>query len=184
MKVLGIVGSPRPGGSTNFLVQEALNEINKAGIETEKIVVSQQKIGFCQCHDDCGEKPSCYIHDDMTAILDKVINADGIILGSPTFFHNVSAQMKVFIDRNRHYHRQKRMIKARSAGVITLANGSGMESARDILKRFLKSVSDVPQDRILTVIGTVKPPLVARANPELIEQAREMGRLMARELKA
>ncbi len=183
MRVMAIVGSPRVQGNTNFLVQEALDEISKAGIETEKLIVSEQRISPCQCHDDCGMTPSCYQDDDMKWILDKFITADGIILGSPTFFGNVTGQMKLFIDRNRFYHRQKRKIDARSAGIITVANNSGTDSTRDVLKRFLNSVCNVPQDRILVAMGSTKPPMVARANLVLIEEARAMGRKMVQELK-
>lgn len=182
MRVMAIVGSPRVEGNTNFLVQEALEEIGKAGIDTEKVVVSEEKIYPCLCHDDCGMVAACHQEDDMKGILDKFTTADGVILGSPTFFGNVTGQMKVFIDRNRFYHRQKKNISARSAGVIVVANNSGTETARDMLKRFLKSVCTVPQDRILVTMGLTKPPLVARANPALIEEARALGRKMAQEL--
>ncbi|MBI4332777.1 MAG: flavodoxin family protein [Chloroflexi bacterium] len=183
MRVMAIVGSPRAGGNTNFLVQEALNEIGRAGIETEKVTVSEQKIDPCLGHDDCGMVPACHLVDDMGLVLQRFLTADGIILGSPTFFGNVSGQMKIFIDRNRFYYRQQKKIAARSAGIIVVANNSGTESTRDALKRFLRSVSDVPQDRILVAMGLTKPPMAARSNAALIEEARALGRQMARELR-
>lgn len=183
MKVLAIVGSPRVDGNTSFLVDQALAEIAKSGIETEKLIVSQFQINPCLAHDDCGQRPSCHQSDDMKGIIDKVWNADGVILGSPTYFHNVSGQMKVFIDRNRFYHRQQRKLKAKSAGVVVVANSTGTEVAADVLKRFLASTSNIPPAKVLLAVGLTKPPTTARANPELIEQAKALGRKMAEELR-
>ncbi len=183
MKVLAVVGSPRVDGNTSFLVDQALAEIAKSGIETEKVIVSQLKIGPCLAHDDCGQVPACHQNDDMKGIIDKVWNADGIILGSPTYFHNVTGQLKVFIDRNRFYHRQQRKMKARAAGIVAVANGSGSDIAVQVLKRFLGSTSNIPPEKILVAEGLTKPPMIARANPELIEQAKTLGRKMAAELK-
>ena len=183
MKVLAVVGSPRVDGNTGFLVDQALAEIAKAGIQTEKVIVAQLKIGPCLAHDDCGQVSACRQADDMRSLIDKVWNADGIILGSPTYFHNVSGQMKVFIDRNRFYHRQQRKMKARSAGIVVVANGSGDDVAVQVLKRFFGATSNIPPEQLLVAEGLTKPPMAARNNPELIEQARTLGRRMAEQLK-
>lgn len=181
MRVVAIVGSPRVQGNTNFLVQEALKEIAEAGIETETVVVSRQKIGFCLSHDDCGAVPACYLKDDMRSLMDSFWAADGVVLASPAYFGNVSGHMKVFIDRNRFYYRQQKKLAARSVGVITVAATDGMETTRDALRRFLRSVSGLPQEKVHSVIGYTRP-AAARDNPALIEEAREMGRKMARDL--
>lgn len=183
MKVLAVVGSPRIEGNTSFLADQALAEIARAGIQTEKLIVSQFNINPCLAHDDCEKATVCHQADDMRVIIDKVWSADGIILGSPTYFHNVTGQMKVFIDRNRFYHRKQRKMKAKSAGIIVVANGAGNDVAVQVLKRFFGATSNIPQENILVAEGLTRPPMAARANPELIEQAKNLGRKMAEQIK-
>jgi multimeric flavodoxin WrbA len=105
MKILAIVGSPRPKGNTSYLVDCALEDAADHGIETEKIILSQYKVNPCQGHDNCSSFSSCKQDDDVPWILDKFCNADGIILGSPVYYYNMTAQMKAFIDRNYFLYR-------------------------------------------------------------------------------
>jgi multimeric flavodoxin WrbA len=70
------------------------------GIETEKIVLGQCKIGPCLGHKACGTYTVCKVKDDAPAIIEKFNQADAVILATPVYFFDVSAQMKAFIDRN------------------------------------------------------------------------------------
>ena len=83
MKILAIVGSPRPKGNTNYLVDQALEEASKHKAQVEKIDLCKYKVNPCLGHDDCSSFDSCTQKDDAKWILDKFLNADGVILATP-----------------------------------------------------------------------------------------------------
>ena len=99
MKVLGIAGSPRRGGNTDLLLQQALDGAKNAGVETETIILSELNIAPCRHCDGCLEKGQCVIDDDMQQIYPKLREADRLIIASPMFFMGLTAQTKAMIDR-------------------------------------------------------------------------------------
>ncbi|MBE6493305.1 MAG: flavodoxin family protein [Methanosphaera stadtmanae] len=101
LKIIGIVGSPRNDGNTEFMVKTALDEINKHGIETELITLHDKNISYCVGCDKCKSTNQCIINDDMQELTRKVQNADGIIMSSPVYFGDMTGLAKTFIDRLR-----------------------------------------------------------------------------------
>lgn len=99
MKILGIVGSKRKNGNTSNMVQEALKVAREEGIEVELIFLGDYSIKGCIGCEGCKDTYKCVINDDMQKIYSLLLEADGIILGSPTYWYNVTADMKAFIDR-------------------------------------------------------------------------------------
>lgn len=99
MKILGICGSPREGG-TEFLLKKALNDLESESIETLFITVKDKDISPCiHCNECVDTNGKCSIYDDMDEIYDALREADGIILASPIHFGSISAQLKAVIDR-------------------------------------------------------------------------------------
>ena len=99
MKVLGICGSPRDG-ATEFLLKNALKDLESESIETQFITVRDKDISPCtHCNECVDTNGNCSIHDDMDEIYDALREADGIILASPIHFGSISAQLKAVIDR-------------------------------------------------------------------------------------
>lgn len=101
MKVVGIVGSPRKNGNTEYLVRIALDEISKQDIDVELITLHDKKINYCIGCDYCKKNNECYIDDDMKILTKKVKEADGIIMSSPVYFGDMTGLAKSFIDRLR-----------------------------------------------------------------------------------
>ena len=99
MKVLAISGSPRKKGNTSFLLQQALQELETHGIETELIHLSDYRFSDCIGCEGCRESFRCVIKDDMQKIYPLINQADALILGSPTYFYDVTSIMKAFLDR-------------------------------------------------------------------------------------
>jgi len=99
MKVLGIVGSRRKNGNTAYLVQQALQAIESIEVETELIFLGDYNIRGCTGCEGCKDTYKCVIMDDMQKIYPLIMESDGIILGSPTYFYNITADMKAFIER-------------------------------------------------------------------------------------
>jgi multimeric flavodoxin WrbA len=102
MKVIAFNGSPRKDGNTASLINLVLAEINREGIETEYYQLGGQNIRGCAACYKCAENldKRCSVKNDiLNGCVEKMIDADGIILGSPTYFTDVSAEMKALIDR-------------------------------------------------------------------------------------
>ncbi len=114
MKVVAFNGSPRVNGNTAQGISMVLEELKKEGIETEMIQLGGRKVFGCLACGKCWELKNnrCIRQDDeMNAFIEKIQEADGIIIGSPTYFSNVSPEVKALIDR---------------CGFVAKANGGDM----------------------------------------------------------
>jgi len=179
VKLVAIVGSPRPKGNTNYLVDQALEEAVKLGVQTEKLVLSKYKVKPCLGHEDCASLDSCRQKDDTGLILDKFCQADGVILGSPVYYYNVSAQMKAFIDRNYFLYKHDRKSGARAVGIIVVAEQEGIEDTLHTMKQFAAESFDIGEERQFIVTGYASRLGDAGKNLPLVEASRTLGRQMA-----
>lgn len=110
MKVVAFNGSARKGGNTEAMIQRVFQELDNEGIRTELIQLSGRTLKGCIACMNCfkNKDQRCSVtNDDMNFCIEKMFDADGIILGSPTYFTDVSTEMKALIDR---------------AGMVALAN--------------------------------------------------------------
>lgn len=102
MKAIAINGSPRKGGNTEILLQKVLAPLAQAGWETEIIQVGGKNIRGCMACNRCFETKDgrCIRKDDLfNDCMEKILAADAVILGSPTYFASVTAEMKALLDR-------------------------------------------------------------------------------------
>ena len=99
MKVLAINGSARKDGNTNFFIGNVLKKIEENDIETECIWLGDKNIHQCTACYKCLTEKKCVIQDDFQDIFEKMVEADGIILGSPSYHATVGANMKALLDR-------------------------------------------------------------------------------------
>lgn len=99
MKVIGFIGSPRKNGNTAWTVNEILKGASEAGNETEVFYSGDLNIKPCTGCLACAETARCIIDDDMQKIYDALNHADALVLGSPIYMGQMSAQAKIFTDR-------------------------------------------------------------------------------------
>ena len=101
MRVVAFNGSPRKKGNTYHAIQIVFKELIKDGIDTEFIQLGGSDIKGCTACLKCIEKKNkrCVQKDSLNLYLERMIEADGIIIGSPTYFSNVSTEVKALIDR-------------------------------------------------------------------------------------
>jgi Multimeric flavodoxin WrbA len=100
MKVVGISGSARKDGNTAILINTVFAELTKCNIETEMIQLFDKEINSCTGCFACKGKSRCVFgNDDFYSCFQKMIEADGIILGSPVYSADISGKMKTFIER-------------------------------------------------------------------------------------
>ncbi len=110
MKVVAFNGSPRKDGNTAMLINQVFEGLEKEGIKTEFIQLGGKQIRGCMACYKCFQNKDQYCafkNDILNECLERIVEADGIILGSPTYFSNVSSEMKALIDR---------------AGLVAIAN--------------------------------------------------------------
>lgn len=126
IKIIGIVGSPRVGGNTEYIVTETLKTIEKDGVETELVRLSDKEIRPCDACLSCRTKGDCWVEDDLKQIFNKMMNADGIILSSPVYFGSATPQMKALIDRAGYLSVAKgRVFENKVGGAIVVARRAG-----------------------------------------------------------
>ncbi|WNY28603.1 hypothetical protein MmiEs2_07990 [Methanimicrococcus stummii] len=99
MKIIGITASPHEKGNTATLVQKALEDAAAKGAETEHIDLAKLTINPCKGCNYCKAHDTCVQKDDFAGVMEKFVAADGILMGSPVYFFDITAQEKVFIDR-------------------------------------------------------------------------------------
>jgi multimeric flavodoxin WrbA len=100
MKIIGLVGSPHGlKGNTARLLRIVIEGTESEGAQTETIILKGDTIQPCLGCDVCHKKGKCFQHDEFEVIQRKILEADGLILGSPNYIFQVSAQLKAFMDR-------------------------------------------------------------------------------------
>jgi multimeric flavodoxin WrbA len=102
MKVVAFNGSPRKDGNTATLIRHVLAELEKEGIETETVQIGGKSIHGCIACGKCVENKDrkCVIDKDIVNdCIEKMFEADGIILASPTYFADLTPELKALIDR-------------------------------------------------------------------------------------
>lgn len=99
-KVLVLSASPRRGGNSDLLCGQFIKGAQESGLQAEKIFLKDKKINYCTGCGACfnGEK-SCPLKDDMGEILEKMVEADVIVMATPVYFYTMNGQMKTLIDR-------------------------------------------------------------------------------------
>jgi multimeric flavodoxin WrbA len=97
--VLIISASPRKSGNSDLLCDRFAQGAKERGNNVEKIFLAAQNIGYCRGCGVCNTTHKCVQKDDMAQLLDKLVNADAIVLATPVYFYSMDGQMKTFIDR-------------------------------------------------------------------------------------
>ncbi len=124
MKVVAFNGSPRKEGNTFQSLQIVLAELQKEGIETELVQVGGKALHGCTACYGCykNKDRECVIKkDDLNSYVAKMIEADGIIIGSPVYFSNVTSEVKAFMDRAGLVARANDYLLDKKVGAAVLA---------------------------------------------------------------
>jgi len=184
-RVVAFNGSPRKDGNTSILIRTILKEIEDEGIETETIQIGGKKVHGCLACMKCFENRNgkCVIGDDIVnTCIRKMREADGIILGSPVYFLDVTAEMKALIDRagfvsyaNGHPLRNKI-----ANATVAVRRAGASRTADSMLHFFLANDMIVPG---LPVIGIGRDVGDVEKDEEGMDRAKHLGRTMAQLLR-
>jgi multimeric flavodoxin WrbA len=138
MKIIGLNGSPRRSNSrTGQLVNKILDSAADAGAQTEYFEITGLKIGPCVACDKCHKTGYCAQKDDFQVTFDKIMASDGLVLGSPVYIYQVTAQLKNWIDRLGNTIHCQRFL-GKYGAVVATAGGIGEKETADYMEAVLK----------------------------------------------
>lgn len=186
MKVLAINSSARKDGNTAILIKTVFEELNKAGIETEMVQLAGQIIEPCKACWACGGKGNCVHKKDAFAeIYTKMKEADGIILGSPVYSANVSANMQALLER-------AAVVSDMNPGLLTHKVGAAVAAARrggalqavDAMNHFFLNHEMYVVGSVYWNMGYGQMPGDVLKDEEGLNNMRNLGQNMAFLLKA
>ncbi|NLW08968.1 MAG: flavodoxin family protein [Firmicutes bacterium] len=149
MKVVAFNGSPRKNGNTAFLLRQVMEELEKEGIQTELVQVGGQPVRGCMACYKCRERKDrrCIYNDDkLNEWIGKMLEADGMLIGSPTYFAGLTPETKALIDRAGFVSRGNGNIFRRKVGaaVIAVRRGGALNVFNAINAFFLINEMIVP----------------------------------------
>lgn len=183
MKVVAFNGSARKDGNTAILVSTVFKELKKAKIETELVQFAGKKVRGCLACGKCFENKDgrCVIRNDIiNECIGKMAGADGIILASPTYFTDVSTEMKALIDRAGYVARANDNMFRRKVGAAVVAvRRAGGIHAFDTLNHFFFINEMVVPGSSYWNIGIGLAAGDVKKDAEGLDTMRTLGRNMA-----
>lgn len=188
MEMVGFYGSPREGGNSSLLLDEALRVLRASGARVSSFVLNELSIRPCQNCGGCDETGACVIRDDMDLIYPALRSAARIVVASPVFFAGIPAQAKAMIDRCQALWCEKYLLarpippgpdgrKGLFLAVGGMRTGRGVECANATITAFFRSIS-VPEHRTCGYRGVdAKGAILEHADAlrEVREAARELA---------
>jgi len=184
MKVLGLDASPREGGNTEKLVTEILAGAEGEGARGVYFKLCRMNLSPCLgCNAQCRDTGECEIADDMQAIHRELAEADAVVLGSPVYMGQMTAQAKGFLDRLVPFLRRDFSVRFKGPKKLLFAYTQGNPEAGsfrtyfDYTEKFLSRMFVVQET--LVIPGTRDPGDIL-GKPGFPENAREAGRALAK----
>ncbi len=185
MKVLALLGSPRPEGNTRAVLDSVLEGARQAGAKTELIELSTLKdlSGCVECFvcQQTPDAPGCAVDDDMQEVLAKALTADVLVLATPVFCWSMSWLLKAAVDRFYCMFKfgdeeARCLLEGRGlAGVITA--GGGEDDGADGVTESFRRLAQFSKCHWLGtfIAANATTPEELRADQDLLHQAREFG---------
>ena len=188
MKAVAFNGSPRKGGNTEFLLRKVLEPIGEAGIETELVQIGGKLLRGCTACNKCRENQDsrCVLKSDMVNdCIAKMIEADAILLGSPTYFAGMSTEMTALIDRAGYVAGANGGLFSRKIGAAVVANrrGGATNVMDSINHMFLMSRMIVPGSTYWN-FGVGREKGDVQNDEEALRNMRDLGETIAWLLKS
>lgn len=183
MKVVAFNGSPRINGNTERLVKIVFSELEKEGIETELVNLRDKKIGGCIACYACFQNKDgrCAIDDDdLNDLIGLMMEADAVILASPTYFANVSTEIKALIDRAGLVSRANdRMLSRKIGAAVVAVRRAGAVSVFNSINQFFFANEMIVPGSSYWNLGVGLLPGDVEEDDEGVETMKTLGGQMA-----
>lgn len=187
MKVVAFNGSPRKNGNTYIILNMVLDELKKENIETEIIQLGGNPVRGCTGCRQCANNKNnrCVFNDDIiNDCIEKMRQADGIILGSPVYYSNITTEMKALIDRAGVVSKSNGVFLKNKIGasVVALRRGGGVHAFNSMNYLFLANEMIIPGSTYWNMVLGREPGEVNN-DEEGIKNMQNLGQKMAWLLK-
>jgi multimeric flavodoxin WrbA len=183
MKVIAFNGSPNKDGNTSLLIKHVLTEIEKEGIKTEVVQIGGKKVSPCSACWKCMENKDnrCVQDDDMVNdCIEKMIGADAIIIGSPTYFASVTPEIKAFMDRAFFVAKANDSLFQQKLGASVIAvRRAGAVCVYDTINHYFGISGMYSTGSIYWNLGIGLKPGDVENDPEGIETMKQIGQNIA-----
>lgn len=171
--IVVLCGSPRKNGNSSLLADAFIEGAEREGNKIQKIYVADKKIGYCKGCNYCFNGGKCIQNDDMTEIYEILNNADVLVISTPVYFYNISAQLKTLIDRLHNPVRNGFKIKklallAVGASTLPFVFDAVLQTYNSVLKYFNLQDGGKVFAYGVNNVGDI-------LNTEYIEQAKLLG---------
>lgn len=185
MKVLAINGSSRKNGNTADMLNLVLHELEKEGYETEQIQLAGETIHACKACFACAGKKNCvFAEDRFQELYAQMAEADGLLLGSPTYSADVSSTLKAMIERASVVSdTNPGMFRHKVAGTVAVARRAGAMNVIDILNHFFLNKEIYLVGSTYWNIAYGRLPGEALKDEEAVANMKNLGQNMAWLLK-
>lgn len=187
IKIVAVISSPNFNGNTASLVREALNGAKKEGASVTEVFLADYKLEFCKGCLMCNSKGKCPIDDGFEEIRKLIYEADGIILGSPTYALEYNAAMKCFFERLGTYTLYTSLLGGKyAAGISTSYNRNG---AKNVAKKLISIFKFGIFERsyisgtlgVHTMVNGVEKEICESTDD--LKKANELGRKITKDIK-
>jgi len=178
MKIIGLSASPKMEKSqTRRLVMGVLEGARQTGADVTLVDICSLEIHYCTACGTCYAKGECIHDDDFPVILEKMLDADGIVWGSPNYINSVTAQLKTLLDRMADsIHCQS--FSGKYGCSVSTAGGSMAEEVADYMNQTMRNLGATTVGKVAVLLG---------ADPHAIEpaekQAKELGRKLTEAIR-
>jgi multimeric flavodoxin WrbA len=177
MRILGISGSPRAGGNTEHLLSAALEPFRVKNWDVDTFFLSQHTVAPCNGCDACGQIGTCVIDDDMVLLYEAYDHCDALLVASPVYYRNVTAQLKAVFDRT-YAVQALRPLTGKAGGAIAIGRGTGGGQALTltIIHNFFLSCGAICVPGELNGVSAMADaPGDILAQPKRLNQAKILG---------
>ena len=140
MKVLLLNGSPHENGTTFTALNEVAKSLNENGVETEIVCVGNRDTASCNVCCACAKIHKCVKDDFVNEIIEKIEQADGLIVGSPVYYAGLNGTLKSFLDK---VFFAKKSFAYKPAAAVAVARRAGTTATLDIINKYFM-ISNMP----------------------------------------
>jgi len=183
MKVMAFNGSPRKGGNTHVLLGRVCEALEESGVETELVRLRLMKFEGCIACMKCFDKKNgqCAVkNDDMNLCIEKMKEADGILLGSPTYFSDVSTKMKALIERAGMVARANDdMLRRKVGAAVVVARRAGAIHVFNSINHFFLIGQMIVPGSSYWNLGIARDPGKVKEDEEGMQTMKVLGENMA-----
>ena len=189
MRVVSLLGSPRPRGNSAFLADRFCRTVEPLGAEIQTFALNKLNYRGCQACMTCKTKlDRCVLKDDLTQVLDAIRDADVLVMASPIYYGEVSSQMKAFIDRTFSYlvpdfdtnPNPSRLAPGKKLVMILAQGDPGEELYADVFPRYHSFFKwyGFDDSHLIRACGVLGPGDV-EGRQEVLSQVEELARKIA-----